>query len=155
MFQIKTDISSLTIKVKQLKQLEIGKLSNYKSAILAKIQPVVSNNFESQNQGKWARLTPATIKQKQRQGFPAIPLVRTGSLKRSVDNLTIQPAGQGQVLIISPGGDNKIKRLAQFQQLGTKTIPSRPFLVVNIRLSEIVTRLVVEEEIKNIKKSFQ
>lgn len=155
MIKITSDLEKLRIKLTQVKALEIGKLSNYKEQLLAPIQKQVSSNFNNQQSGdgqKWQRLSPSAIAQKKKLGFSEQPLVRTGALQNAVNALTIQPVGQGKGLQISLGGDSKVKRIAAYQQLGTKKIPSRPFLIVNIRLSEVIANVIITNEIKILKE---
>lgn len=155
MLKIEIDSSKLRIKIKQIRNLEIGKLSNYKADLLKLVQTQVTKNFEQQQSGegqKWKRLAPATLKQKEQQGFPATPLVRTGALRKAINSLVATPTGQGKSLQIGIA-NSKIKRLAEYQQFGTKTIPSRPFLTLNVRLSELVSRTIVEKEIAKIKQT--
>lgn len=155
MIKITGDLEKLNIKFKQLKTLEIGKLSTYKEQLLAPIQKQVTSNFNNQQSGdgkKWQRLNPSTIAQKKRLGFSEQPLVRSGNLQNAVNSLSVQPIGQGKGLLIGLGGDSKVKRIAAYQQVGTKTIPSRPFLTLNIRLSELISTTIVNNEIKRIKE---
>jgi Phage virion morphogenesis family len=153
MIKITTDLEKLRIKLTQVKA--IGKLSNYKEQLLAPIQKQVSSNFNNQQSGdgqKWQRLSPSAIAQKKKLGFSEQPLVRTGALQNAVNALTIQPVGQGKGLQIGLGGDSKVKRIAGFQQFGTKRIPSRPFLTLNVRLSELIANVIITNEIKQIKE---
>ncbi len=155
MIKITTDLEKLRIKLTQVKALEIGKLSSYKEQLLAPIQKQVSSNFNNQQSGegkKWQRLSPSTISQKKKLGFSEQPLVRTGALQNAVNALTIQPIGQGKGLQIALGGSSKVKRIAGFQQFGTKRIPSRPFLTLNVRLSELISNVIITNEIKQIKE---
>lgn len=149
MIRLEVDDKALRVRIKQLGVLKIGDISAYKKSILALVQEEVSSNFESQNSGKWQRLKPATIAQKKKLGFSSDPLVRTGRLKNAVDNLGISEFNLGRSLSIGIK-DSKVKRIAEYQQLGTKNIPPRPFLIVRATFSEALTKLIQTEEIKNI-----
>lgn len=156
MIKIESNIQDLSIKLRQLATLKIGRIADYKASLLVPVQQVVTSNFTSQKSGDgraWAKLADSTIAQKQRLNFPTTALVRTGTLENAVKNLSVEEEDDGSTLLFGID-DEKIARIAGYQQIGTKTIPSRPFLVLNVRLSEIVVRLVLEKEINKIKQAF-
>lgn len=156
MISISVDDKALRVRVKQLGALKIGDISRYKQAILSETQKEVSKNFASQNGGKWKRLKQSTIDQKKRLGFssPTTPLVGKGDLKTAVDNLSIREFNLGRSLSIGIT-DTKIKRIAGFQQLGTKTIPSRPFLIVSTTFSKNLIQTIQTGEIKNLQEQLK
>lgn len=151
MITLSVDDKALRVRIKQLGVLKIGDISRYKEIILAEVQKEVSNNFATQNSGKWQRLKEATIKQKQKRGSPATPLVDKGNLKRAVDNLSATTFNLGRSISIGIT-DSKIKRIAQFQQFGTKTIPARPFLIVSTTFSKSLIETIKTGEIKNLQE---
>lgn len=156
MIKIENNLEKLQIKFKQLQTIGIGKISTYKQLLLEPVQKSVSSNFSKGQSGdgqKWKRLADSTIAQKAKLNFPADPLVRERNLENAVNNLQVQPAGQGQVLLFGLGGDSKVKRIAAYQQFGTKRIPSRPFLTLNIRLSEVLANVIITNEVKRIKET--
>lgn len=69
----------------------------------------------------WAELAPSTKKDRVRRGFPENePLLRTGKLRDSIGH---KVTGDG----VAVGSDLDI---ALWQEMGTETIPPRPFLRV-------------------------
>lgn len=74
--------------------------------------------------GGWAQLAEATQADRVRQGFPANePLLRTGDLR---DSIAIDaPHRNGREVFGYVFSNNPI---AKFQELGTVSIPPRPFL---------------------------
>src|SRR5271155_3087455 len=75
----------------------------------------------------WPDLAPATIADKQAHGFPAPkPLLRTGEMRDSITHSV--DGNQGCV-----GSDSQI---AVYQELGTRHIPPRSFLVSSAISSE-------------------
>ena len=75
----------------------------------------------------WQPLADATIAEKQRLGFTghvsgSDPLLRTGTLRDSIE-FEIEPNAVAISLVL--GSHDKV---ALFQELGTATIPPRPFL---------------------------
>ncbi len=69
----------------------------------------------------WAELAPSTKKDRVRGGFPENePLLRTGELRDSIGH---KVTGDG----VAVGSDSEI---AVYQEMGTETIPPRPFLRV-------------------------
>lgn len=68
---------------------------------------------------EWAPLAPATVADRVRQGFsPDDPLLRTGDLR---DSITHQVGALEAVI----GSESDV---ALYQEMGTETIPPRPFL---------------------------
>jgi phage gpG-like protein len=75
----------------------------------------------------WPDLAPSTIADKQAHGFPTPkPLLRTGELRDSISHVT--SGNEGCVGSNSP--------IAVWQELGTKHIPPRSFLVSSAISSE-------------------
>jgi hypothetical protein len=75
----------------------------------------------------WPDLAPSTIVDKQAQGFPTPkPLLRTGEMRESIGHVAI--GNEGYVGSNSP--------IAVYQELGTKHIPPRSFLVSSAISSE-------------------
>ncbi|MDP3553083.1 HK97 gp10 family phage protein [Methylocystis sp.] len=74
--------------------------------------------------GNWAQLAEATQADRVRQGFPANePLLRTGDLR---DSIAIDaPHRNGREVFGYVFSNNPI---ARYQELGTVSIPPRPFL---------------------------
>jgi len=69
----------------------------------------------------WPQLAPATQADREHQGFPANePLLRTGALRDSIGYTIIEKGVEAEI-----GSNDPI---AVFQELGTTTIPARPFL---------------------------
>lgn len=149
MIRLEVDDKALRVRIKQLGSIKIGDISAYKKSILALVQEEVSSNFESQNSGKWQRLKPETLTQKKKLGFPATPLVRTGRLKNAVNNLGATEFNLGRSLSIGIT-DSKVKRIAEYQQLGTKSIPARPYIFVSTTFSKILAAWLQAQEKANI-----
>ncbi len=75
----------------------------------------------------WPDLKPATIQEKARAGYPTPkPLLRTGELRDSISH--VASGNEGAV------GSNSL--IAVYQELGTKHIPPRSFLVSSAISSE-------------------
>jgi hypothetical protein len=69
----------------------------------------------------WEQLAASTQSERVAQGFPANePLLRTGEMRDSIEYKIITPGEEAEV------GSNSDK--AVWQELGTVTIPPRPFL---------------------------
>ncbi len=72
----------------------------------------------------WAGLAPATVADRVANGFPADePLLRTGQLRDSIESRVEQGFRLDVEGVV--GSDDEI---AVYQELGTGTIPPRPFL---------------------------
>lgn len=94
--------------------------------------------FESQGAAigrSWAPLSPKTIRQKQRKGYPLAPLIRTGRLKASLT----QEGAEDMILIIEPtsltfGSARTVERgdwfLAPIHHFGapSRNIPARALM---------------------------
>lgn len=69
----------------------------------------------------WEQLAPDTQTERERQGFPANePLLRTGQLRDSIGITIVTPGEEAWI-----GSNDPV---AVYQELGTATIPPRPFL---------------------------
>lgn len=68
----------------------------------------------------WAPLSPATVRQKQRRGYPASPLVRTGALREGETSYGL------------------------FQSRGTRTIPARPFEGISEQAADRMAEAVAD-----------
>lgn len=67
----------------------------------------------------WPQLAPSTQEDRERQGFPANePLLRTGEMRDSIEHSSDQHEAR-------IGSNNDV---AVYQELGTRSIPPRPFL---------------------------
>ena len=72
----------------------------------------------------WAPLSAATIRIRLAQGTGTTPLVATGRLRDGVV-VRIDPPGDS----VSVGWEfGQVAQIATWQQLGTRTIPARPFV---------------------------
>lgn len=92
--------------------------------------------------GRWARLAPATLRERQRLGFGPGPIhVRTGALREHVLSAPAKITRRGDTteLRIRPadnvGGVPKYRALA----LGTSTIPARPMVALGPNAARSVT----------------
>jgi hypothetical protein len=71
----------------------------------------------------WPPLAESTIAEKERLGYPSpAPLLRTGTLRESI-SFEVESIGIGVKVVV--GSDDLV---ALYQELGTPTIPPRPFL---------------------------
>jgi hypothetical protein len=72
----------------------------------------------------WPALAPATIEDKLSKGFPVpSPLLRTGALRDSIGhNVETPQIGRVVVTLYATA------EYAPFQELGTETVPPRPFI---------------------------
>ncbi len=69
----------------------------------------------------WPQLAPSTQADREKKGFPANePLLRTGELRNSIEYTVIKRGEEAEI------GSNS--DIAVYQELGTSTIPPRPFL---------------------------
>ena len=69
------------------------------------IVPELEKEFARCFQGghrDWPPLKPATIRQKQRQGYPATPLVRTGAYRGASRRLRGMQISRNRIRIVSP-----------------------------------------------------
>jgi Bacteriophage HK97-gp10, putative tail-component len=87
---------------------------------------------------RWPQLAPATQADREHQGFPANePLLRTGEMRDSIHYTIIKPGVEAEI-----GSDSDI---AVWQELGTATIPPRPFLSASAaRLEKPIRRMIRE-----------
>lgn len=83
----------------------------------------------------WEPLKPATIADKRRQGFPAPrPLLRSGKVRASIlANVTVSRFTYSIHL-------GSFDPVARYQELGTSTIPPRPFLAPTLYQFEPIIR---------------
>jgi len=101
------------------------------------IRGAIAENFsnESGDGGRWRALSPVTVRERQKRGFPGEHpiLVQTGKL---LDSLTNPNAAQhiDQVTVFSDGfaidigsSDERVPKLDQ----GEDRIPARPFLALD------------------------
>jgi HK97 gp10 family phage protein len=71
---------------------------------------------------EWPQLAPATQADREAKGYPANePLLRTGEMRDSITYTIVTP---GELAEIGSNSD-----IAVYQELGTATIPARPFLL--------------------------
>jgi HK97 gp10 family phage protein len=71
---------------------------------------------------EWPQLAPSTQADREAKGYPANePLLRTGELRDSITYTIVKP---GELAEIGSNSD-----IAVYQELGTTTIPPRPFLL--------------------------
>jgi len=83
----------------------------------------------------WAPLAPITVDQKERLGYapPDNPLLRSGAMRASIEHTVTQ----GMAVVGSTSD------IAVYQELGTKTVPSRSFLgAAAARKSEEVAEIL-------------
>lgn len=90
---------------------------------LGEEQKKIAKEMIGRENPQWPELADTTIDEKSRLGFdtPA-PLLRTGELRDSID-YSVEPVAKG--VAITLGSDDPV---AAYQELGTATIPPRPFL---------------------------
>jgi HK97 gp10 family phage protein len=73
----------------------------------------------------WPQLAPATIADRIAKGFsPNDPLLRTGELRDSIEYV-VEVEDGGEKVTAEVGSNDPV---AEFQELGTSTIPPRSFL---------------------------
>lgn len=80
-----------------------------------------------QERPQWHDLAPSTVAEKERLGYtnqisPTDPLLRTGEMRGSIES----DAEKGDFWVDGVIGSND--KVALYQEMGTKTIPPRPFL---------------------------
>ena len=93
------------------------------------LQSELERVFRSRGYGEWASLSASTLRDKTRRGYPADPLVATGSLRRSVTALdglrrtrfTLSMSYQVPY--------------ARFHETGTARMPARPIFGSVVRHS--------------------
>ncbi len=81
-------------------------------------QAIRAFNDPSARPSPWAALSATTLRQRKKEGRGSAPLKRTGTLARSPRMTSLTRRS------VSIGSD---RPYAQYQQLGTKHIPARPF----------------------------
>jgi HK97 gp10 family phage protein len=73
----------------------------------------------------WPKLAESTQAERERKGYPANePLLRTGAMRDSISYTITEP---GKKALIGSPSD-----IAVYQELGTSTIPARPFLMPSV-----------------------
>jgi hypothetical protein len=86
----------------------------------------------------WPQLAPATQADREAKGYPANePLLRTGELRDSIEHMIIIP---GELAEIGSNSD-----IAVYQELGTSTIPPRPFLLSSAFYKEKEVRRLIRD----------
>jgi HK97 gp10 family phage protein len=76
----------------------------------------------------WEQLAPDTQAERARLGFPPNqPLLRTGSLRDSIEITIVKPGEEAWIGTNHP--------VAAFQEFGTSTIPPRPFMGRRVQAS--------------------
>ena len=116
----------------------IANASNLRPPLMKSVNDMIRsihNNFqESGRPEKWTPLAASTLKQKRRLGYSSKPLIRTGALRNSVTGSV-----RGNLLAIGTSVE-----YAKFHQLGTKFIPSRPFLIFQSEDIDQINFLVLD-----------
>lgn len=86
----------------------------------------------------WPQLSEATQADRERKGFaPNEPLLRTGEMRDSISHQIIEP---GKLAEVGSTSD-----VALYQEMGTSTIPPRPFLLPSVLYLEGPIKKVVSE----------
>lgn len=101
----------------------------------------ISRRFSSGggSQGKWKRLSPATIKRNPRRAG-GIPLSDTGRLKQSVTSGAVKQYSPKQ-LRYTLGANVKYAKIHNF---GGRRIPARPFMYVDSKDNQEVVKIFTE-----------
>lgn len=81
---------------------------------------VEEEQFDSKGEGAWPALADSTVREKQQQGWPEDPLVRTGDLKASLVNPGVAADTGPRHMVYGTDVD-----YAQFHQAGTRKMPQR------------------------------
>lgn len=94
---------------------------------IGEAQKKIAADMIGHEQPQWAPLAPSTIEEKERLGFTGKvsgtdPLLRTGTLRDSIQ-YEVDPIAKG--VDITLGSHDPV---AAYQELGTSSIPPRPFL---------------------------
>lgn len=89
----------------------------------------MAKGFIGQERPEWKPLAARTVKEKIEEGFggqvsPTDPLLRTGDLRRSIEGAVVLTSFGVAAVIGSKSS------VARDQELGTATIPPRPFLAL-------------------------
>jgi len=89
------------------------------------ILPSIRENFSSEGRPSWQRLAESTVRRRGDSEHPI--LVRTGKLRNAATSADTWRVTNDTV---TPEGIDDIVSYAKYQQAGTKTIPPRPFLML-------------------------
>ena len=105
-------------------------------------QVALARSYIGQEMEEWPPLATVTVDEKESLGYTGQvsetdPLLRTGQLRDSIEAVVL-PDPMGVVLDV---GSNDV--VAVYQEMGTTTIPPRPFL----SLSAIEIEPVIKEEL--------
>jgi hypothetical protein len=94
---------------------------------IGELQKTMAAEYIGREMPFWQPLAESTIRDKARKGFevPA-PLLRTGDMRESLA-VQVEPTPLGVEMAV--GSDNPI---ALYQEMGTPTIPPRPFLAPSL-----------------------
>lgn len=107
-------------------------------------QKQIARDMIGRENPQWPPLADTTIDEKTRLGYggqvsATDPLLRTGALRESID-FNVDDVARG--IAITLGSDDKV---ALYQELGTTTIPPRPFLsTAQMESVEPATKLLGE-----------
>lgn len=158
--------------IEQLKQ-RLNNKSNLMLAIAETMRVAVLKNFETQGSriGKpWQRLSPATIKQREKKGYwPGKILQRTGQLKRSIISSYGEDYAQVSTNLIyaaiqNYGGivhrsslktfirkkrEGKSAKQPKANKMSSIRIPARPFMMLNEQDLEKIKSKIINALTKN------
>lgn len=116
---------------------------------VAAIRQEFTQNFADESGRKrWARLAPATVRDRVAKGYGRGPILqRTGRLKRHVITAPAQIRSGGGVveLRIAPSANVGGRPYYRAQALGTSRIPSRPMVVLRPAAANRVTSAISRE----------
>jgi hypothetical protein len=90
---------------------------------IGEAQEKLAKGYIGHEQDAWPPLAESTIADKTRKGYPVpAPLLREGTMRDSIRH-EVEPTAVGADLTV--GSEEAI---AKYQEMGTATIPPRPFL---------------------------
>jgi phage gpG-like protein len=113
---------TLTQLVEKLERSAVGiepMLSAELRIVGESVKKMARDMIGNENEG-WPPLKPSTIERKESEGFATPdPLLRTGHLRDSIETETL-----GLTMVVGSAEKN-----AAYQEMGTKKMPPRPFLL--------------------------
>lgn len=116
----------------------VGRMSDLTPAMKrASVLMIGSVNQNFQRSGRpvpWRPLSPAYLKRKVAQGYSPKPLIRTGLLRASIAEKVSRTGFRVGTSV----------PYAKYHQLGTSSIPARPYLVFQRQDIEVINQVVLD-----------
>lgn len=134
-------VNEVTLKLKGAKARMLDLTAPLTQGAAVMLRSTEVNFRQGGRPTPWRPLAFSTIRRKLAQGYSAIPLTRTGQLRRS-----IATSVESRRFLVGTAVE-----YGRYHQFGTRRMPARPFLVFQRqdlqRIERIITKFITEGDI--------